>query len=251
MTDFFAGIKQTPLKVGTHDARVPLFYRDLAYFCAYLLAPLDKVKGILPSKRMHPFRLTPWHGIVNITASEYKDSDIGPYNAVSIGVPFILDRASPVLTGILRTPPQVPMIYLLHLPVSTEIARATGVGIANFPGFLADIRFQSEGQWLNCQVDAEGKNILSLSGRKIDPKPFPRQNVYPVTLQGDRLLRSELNHSEGGLGISKKKSDVRLEFGDHPVGLSLKALNLGRVLQYHYFPAGQAILTTACESYPI
>ena len=75
--------------------------------------------------------------------------------------------------------------------------------------------------------------------------------MHPITLQQDRLLRSELNYSEGGFGISKKKSDVRLKFGNHPIGLKMKGLNLGRVLEYQYYPAGQAILSNVCESYPI
>ena len=250
-TDFFEGIKQTSLIAGPYNVPIPLFYRDLAYLGVYLLAPLTKVRSILPSKRMHPFRLTPWHCIVTITVSEFRDTDVGPYNTVSLGVPFVLDRISPVLTGILRTPPEAPMIYVLHLPVSSEIARTTGVEIANFPEFLADIRIESDDQWIHCQVDADGKNILSLSGRKINPKPYRRQRVYPITLQQNHLLRSELNYSEGGLGRSKKKSDVRLKFGNHPIGLKMKELNMGRVLEYQYYPAGKATLSMVSESYDI
>jgi hypothetical protein len=250
-TDFFEGIKQTSLIAGPYNVPIPLFYRDLAYLGVYLLAPLTKVRSILPSKRMHPFRLTPWHCIVTITVSEFRDTDIGPYNTLSIGVPFFLDRISPVLMGILRTPPEAPMIHVLHLPVTSEIARATGVEIANFPEFLADIRIENGDQWIHCKVDADGKNILSLSGRKINPKPYRRQRVYPITLQQNHLLRSELNYSEGGLGISKKKSDVRLKFGNHPIGLKMKELNLGRVLEYQYYPAGKATLSMVSESYDI
>lgn len=249
--DFFDGILQSPVKIGSQSVPFPLFYRDLAYLGVFLLAPLDAVRSILPSKRMHPFRLTPWHCMVTITASENKESDIGPYNAVSIGVPFVLDRASPLFTGILRKPPAVPMIYLLYLPVTTEMARDTGVAVANFPESLADISFKSDDQWVNCKADAEGKNILRLSARKLDLGPLPRQRVYAITLQQDRLLRSELNYSESRAGVSRKQSDVRLEFGEHPIGLKLKELNLGRVLQYQYYPAGQAVESMVSESYPI
>lgn len=247
-TDFFASIRQVPLNGG---ALLPLFYQDLAYLGVYLLAPLDTVRGLLPSKRMHPFRLTPWYGIVTITASEFRDSDIGPYNAVSIGVPFSLDKPTSIFTGIMRPPPQVPMVYLLHLPVTTEAARASGVAMANFPGFVADIRFEGDGQWIRCAVGAEKKKILNLSGRKPDLQYCPRQRVYAVTLSRDRLLRSELIYSESPAGISKKGSDVRLELGDHPIALKLKELPLGRVLQYQYYPSGQATLAMPSESFSI
>jgi hypothetical protein len=249
--EFFGGIPQTAVKVGPFDTFYPIFYRDVTYLGVFLPAPIDKVKHILPSVRMHPFRLTPWHCMITITASQYKDSDVGPYNQVSIGVPFVLDKPSPVFTGILHKPPEVPMIYTLYLPVTTEISRATGVNIANYPEFLAEISFEEDDQWTRCNVDLEGKNILRLSGRKINLNHYPRQRVCPVTLKDNRLLRSEFNFSESDVGISKKQSDFRLEFGDHPIGLKIKELNSGKVLQYQYYPSGQAILSTVCESYSV
>jgi len=251
-SDFFEGITQAPLKAGNYDIHVPIFYKDITSMGVFLLAPLDKVRSILPSKRMNPFRVTPWHCLVTITASEYRETDLGPYNAVSIGIPFFLDRISPLLTGILHKPPEVPMIYILYLPVTTEKARKTGFEIASYPEFLAEISFENGDQWISCKVDIEGKNILTLSGRKINLKPTKRERVYPITLQQDHcLLRSEFNFSESETGISTKQSDVRLEFGNHPIGVKLKELKLGKVLRYQYWAKQQAILTMACESYAI
>jgi hypothetical protein len=248
---FFEGIRQATVKIGPYDTRFPIFYRDLTYLSIFLLAPLGKIRNLLPSKRMHPFRLTPWHSIFTITVSEYRDTDIGPYNQISIGIPIILDKMSPVLTGILRNPPEVPMIYTLSLPVTTEISRDIGLEMANYPEFLADIRFESGNQWINCQAEAEGKTLLQLSCRKIHLRPSPRERVYPMTLRQNCLLRSELAFCECETGRSKKQSDVRLEFGNHPIGLQLKELSLGRVLRYQYCPAGQAILSMVNESYTL
>jgi hypothetical protein len=248
---FFKGIRQSTVKMGAYDINMPIFYRAMSGLGVYILAPISEIKSFLPSGRMHPFRVTPWHCIITITASEYKETDIGSYNQVSIGVPFMLDRISPVMTGILHKPPEHPMIYMLYLPVTTETARVTGLEMANYPEFLADISFNRGDQWTSCTVDAEGKNILTLAGRKISLKPSLRERVYPITLQQDRLLRSEFNLSECESGISKKKSDVQLEFGNHPIGSKLKELNLGRVLAYQYWPLRQAALSMVCESYPI
>jgi len=250
-SEFFEGIKQSKVKLGSYEVTIPVFYRDLLSIDVYLLASLDKVKACLPSKRMHPFRVTPWHSIISLSAYEYRDSDIGPYNEFSIGIPFVLDKNSPVFTGIIRKPPEIPMIYILHLPVTTEIARAAGVEGANFPKFLAEISFGTRDQWITCKVDAEGKNILSLSVRKINPVYSPRQHVFPINSYQNRLLRLEFNLSECEAGFSKKQSDVQLELGNHPVGLKLSDLKLGRVLAYQYCPARQAILSEICESYPI
>ncbi len=248
---FFEGISQTAVKVGPYNTFYPVFYRDTAHMAVFMIAPLEKIRSILPSKRMHPFRLTPWHGMVTMSASQHKESDIGLYNGVNIGVPFVLDKATPVFTGILHKAPEVPMIYVPYLAVNTEIARVTGIELANNPGFLAEVQFEEDDKWIHCVVNADGANILKLSGRKINLRKFPRQRFYPVTVKDNRLLRSEYNFSESDTGVSKKSSDVRLEFGDHPMGLKLKELNLGKVLQYQYCPSEQAILTTVTESYPV
>ena len=249
--EFFEGIKQSKVQLGPYHINSPVFYRDMASLSVYLLAPLNKVRSILPSNRMHPFRVTPWHSVVMISAFEYRDSDLSPYNEVSIGIPFVLDRVSPVFTGILRKIPEVPMVYIHHLPVTTELARVSGIEIANFPKFLAEISFDNGSQWISCKVDSEGKHILTLSGRKIKLRTIPGQRVCPITHKQNRLLRLEFNLSECEAGFSKSQSDVRLELGNHPIGLELRELNLGRVLTYQYSQALQAILTGVCESYTV
>jgi hypothetical protein len=249
--DFFKGINQIEVRTGPYVTKYPIFYREVLYLGLFLLAPLKKVRELLPSKRMNPFRLTPWHSMLTITATEYKDSDIGPYNQVSVGIPFVLDRQTPILTGILHKAPEIPLIYTLHLPVTTEHSLASGIEMANYPEFLADIQFSKENNWTNCRADSEGQTILSLSCREIPVKPFPRQRVFTVTRKNDRLLRSEFNFSNSEAGVSKKQSDVKLEFGDHPIGQIIKDIYSGKVLQYQFYPSGQAILSPPLESYAI
>lgn len=249
--DFFKGINQIEVNSGLFKTKYPIFYREVSYLGLFLLAPLDKIRDILPSKRMNPFRLTPWHSMFTITATQYKDSDVGPYNQVSIGIPFALDKQTPILTGILHKAPEVPLIYTLHLPVTTEHSLVSGIELANYPEFLADINFSKENHWTNCIADSEGQNILSLSGRDLPVKPFPRQRVFTVTLKNDQLLRSEFNFSESMVGVSKKQTDVKLELGDHPIGQKIKDLYSGKVLQYQYYPSGQAILSTPTESFSV
>ncbi len=249
--DFFKDIYQIEVKSGSYITKYPIFYREVTYLGLFLLSPLDRIKDILPSKRMNPFRLTPWHSMFTITATQYKDSDVGPYNQVSIGIPFVLDKQSPLFTGILHKVPEVPLIYTLHLAVTTERSRDSGIEMANYPEFIADITFEEENNWIKCKADSEGQNILTLSGRDIPVKPFPRQRVYSVTRKNDQLLRSEFNFSETMAGVSKKQSDVRLQFGDHPIGRKIKDLYSGKVLQYQYYPSGQAILTTPLESFSV
>ena len=249
--DFFEGIPQVKAPWGNSTIDVPIFYTDMRNLVVFLLAPLKAVRSTLPSQRMHPLRVTPWHSVVAISAYEYKNSSIGPYNEVSIGVPFVLDKISPILTGIVRKAPENPMVYISHLPVTTEIARTAGIELANFPKFLANITFQVRNDWIVCEVNAEGKNILTLTGRKIKVRSTPRQRMYPITSLKGHLLRLELVSSECEMGISRRQSDARLELGNHQISQELRDLHLGRILQYQYCPARQSILTPVCESFAL
>ena len=54
-----------------------------------------------------------------VTALEFRESDIGPYNEVAISVPFTLDKPSPHFTGVFREPSKEPKLFIRHLPVTT------------------------------------------------------------------------------------------------------------------------------------
>ncbi len=248
-SEFFQGIAHGKASWGKRQISVPLFYYDMTTLAAFVLAPTEKVKSMLPSTGMNPYRVTPWHSTIAISAYEYRDTDIKPYNEVAIGVPFVMHRVSPLFTGVLRKTPAVPMMYIHHLPVTTEIARAAGVEFAGFPKFLADVSFKCKSEWLSCSVSEGGKHILTLTGRKLKLRQLPRQRLYPITFQKDRLLRLELILSECEGGISKVQTDIKLELGDHQIAQELRNLKLGRILQYEYCPQRQAILTPVCESY--
>jgi hypothetical protein len=250
-SDFFSGIAHGKIPWGDRQMSVPVFYYDITGLSVLMLASLDKLKAILPSKRMHPYRVTPWHGIFVITAYEYRDTDIEPYNEVILGVPLLMDKSSPLFMGVLRKAPEITMMYIHHIPVNTQIALESGVEFASFPKILAEIDFKSSADWLTCQMNADGKHILTIKGRKLKLEQFPRQHLHPITVSQSRMLRLEFNLSECQAGLSNNQSDVSLELGDHPMAQELRDLRLGRILQYQYCQQLQAVLSPVCESYPL
>ena len=214
-----------------------------------ILVPIERIKAILPSKRMKPYRITPWHGAISIAAYEYRECDIEPYNEVSIGVPVTIDEETPVFTGSLRRTPEVPLAYSHHLPVTTEIAREVGAEFAGYPKFIADIEFVEEDHWLTCELRADGQSVLALSGRKLDLKRFPRYRLNPITCRRGYILRSEFVISERDMGNFKSREDVKIELGEHQIAEELRGLQLGKVLGYGHCPQAQGILTPVFESF--
>ncbi len=251
-TEFFRQIEHVEVPWGNRTIFCPVFYYDVATLSAQFLAPVDKVRKLLPSSRMHPLRVTPKQCVFTISAFEYRDSDIGSYNEVSIGIPIELDKPSPVFTGILRKAPAVPKLYIWHLPVTTEIARAAGVEFAGYPKFLADITFERDGEWVKCQLQKGGQHILTLIGREREQdNETPRSRIHPITVREGYILRCELILSARRQISSRDSESVRLELGEHPIAQEVKELKLGKLLAYQYTPQHQAILTPVVESFAV
>lgn len=249
--DFFQEIEHTAVPWRQYQLYVPVFYQDIMFMSVSVLAPIEGIRTILPSRRLNPYRITPWHGAISIAAYEYRESDIGPYNEVSIGIPVTIDEKTPLFTGSLRRMPKVPMLYIHRLPVTTEIAREVGAEFAGYPKFIADIEFVEEGNWLTCELRADNQSVLTLSGRKLALKKFPRYRINPITYRRGYILRSEFVISGRDMGDSKRGEDVKIGLGEHQIAEELKALRLGKakVLGYGYCPQAQGILTPVFESF--
>lgn len=247
--DFFQEIEHAPVPWRQYQLHVPLFYQDIRFMSVSVLAPTEKVRSILPSKRMKPYRITPWHSVITITTYEYRQCDLDPYNEVSIGVPVTIDEETPLFIGSLRRMPKSPMAYSHHLPVTTEIAREVGAEFAGYPKFIADIEFTEKDDWLICELRADNQHVLTFSGRKLDVKRWPRYRVHPITYRRGYILRSEFVISERDMGNSKNGGDVKLELGEHRIAEELRGMGLRRVLGYGYCPQAQGILTPVFESF--
>ena len=249
--NFFEKIEQVDFTSGGHSYRTPVFYLDATAISAGFLTPLQRLREILPSPRLQPLRATPWHGVTVITAFEFRETDIGPYNEVAIAIPITLDKSAPVFTGLRHHMAKGPMIYVHHLPVTTEIARFAGVEFYGYPKFIAKIDFAREGDWLHCHLAEGDRSILTLSAKEIDVKPEARWRSDCITVREGRLIRSEIMFNQKSLGVSRNRREVRLDLGDHPISDELRSLNLGRMLELRYLPHYEAILSGPLESFAL
>jgi hypothetical protein len=250
-SDFFHEIVHGDVPWGERSISVPVFYYDLMAINSYFLAPTHAIRSSLPSKRMYPLRLSPWHSVISISAFEYRHSDIGPYNEVMIGIPVTIDRPSPMFTGVLRRTPEVPKIYIRHLPVTTEIAYAAGVEFGAFPKILANIDFENDSEWVSCRLSVDSTHILTIKGRKGKLSQTPRAYAHILNIRNSRILRCEVILNKCESYSSKKPSDVDLELGNHPIADELRSIGLGRMMGYQYTPHQQAILTPIVESFAL
>jgi len=248
---FFAEIEHSEVPWRSYQLHVPVFYYDTMSLSVYLLAPTERIKTILPSKRLHPYRVTPSLSTVLIAAYSYQDCDLGPYNEVMICVPVTLDKATPMFTGSLRRPPPEPIVYIHSLPVTTEIARVVGAEFAGYPKFVAEIDFVDEGDWVHCKWVSDNEHVLTLRGRKLPLKPTPRSRVHALTHRRGYILRSESISGKCEMGLSRDAQDVELKLGEHRIAQELRDLGAEKTSAYAYCPHKQHILTPVIESYAV
>jgi hypothetical protein len=247
MKGFFDGVVQEPFDIRGFPARAPLFYRDLHMMAGIFLADLAAVRAALPSM-LRPLVPLPGQALVGINCFEYKDTDIGPYNEVSISVALrsrrcpLLDAALALRAALLRR----YEIFVLDLPVSTDVAVHGGVDVFNYPKYRAAIRFEERGGERTCEVlDARtGELILGFAGDTPRAPSSPRSVItsdsFPLLEGVPVRARVRINPLEmRGLLLG---DHLRVRLGRHARAEGLRRLRLGRLVQYLYIPRGEAIL---------
>lgn len=247
----FEGIVQKPIAIRHWSSLSPLFYRDLSMMQGIFLADIDAARAMMPSARLRPTPGLPGKALVAINCFEYRDTDVGPYNEVGISVAVQVNDRTPGPIAMLRS--RLTRRYhghVLELPVNTEIALAGGLDYFNYPKYLAKIVFVDEEKWRTCSVsDREtGKTIFSIRARRTATKMRkPGRDANPSVyfsypLKDGQLLKARLlmDVLERGGGLAG--SGFEYHAGDHPRAHSLRALRLGRLLEYVYAPRCQAVL---------
>jgi len=247
--DFFRHIIQVPAHWQESSVPIPTFFHDAMAIQVSMLASTDRVRSLLPSPRLHPFRVVPTRCVVALAAISYRETDVGPYNEVLVGIPVTLDERSPLFTGILRGLPEGQMIYVHRLPVTTEAARAPAVHFLAAPKFLADITFEETDEWVQCRLAEEESDIMTLEVRKGELEPAERGRANIITAREGYLLRWSWVWSEQQRRESRNASDARLVLGSHPMADELREMQVGRVLSCEYRPKFQGVLGPVVESF--
>lgn len=242
---FFAGVETKEYVSSTGErVELPVRYLDFSAMIGAFTASADKLRGLLPSRKLKPALFTPGKGVIAFSAFEHRELvDIPAYNEFGISIPVVYEPRVNI-PGLSLLAPQwfkTYGLYVHHLPVTTELARDGGIEIWGFPKFLAEITFEETGDSLRCRLRAEGKDIIALEGEKLATKP--RSVEWPTyTVKGDELLKTR-TQVQGEMGISMLRGGVTYTLGDHPIAHELRSLDLGdKAVQYIYAPRLQSLL---------
>ena len=246
-SSFFEGVRQIDIEIGGQPGKTPTFYYDGRGMTALFAARYGLLRELMPDPRYVPARLVPGLGVLAISCLEYRDTDIGPYNELLIGVPlsepdFRANIPGRALVAARRRGQQPSFVW--QLPVTTEIALRGGVDFYNFPKFIAEIEFNETPDGARCRLAEGREHILTLSGKRIGT---------PHNAQVDHFLRlwmdgqpqaAHFRMNQLQVGSSTRRTAAALELGArHPIALELSRLLVSRKpLWYEYCPSFEAIL---------
>ena len=246
LESFFAGIEQQQAMIGDFPARTPTFYRDARGFALIFPARLGAIREALPDRRLRPARLLPGVGAVHLTAFEYYDTDIGPYNEFAVGV--LLEspdhRRGPPGYNLLR---QLACnefhSYVLQLPVDTERARRAGVELYNYPKILAEIEFHDTTEHVACEVKERGELICRVQARKLPTRRGATAKFFCHLYQDRQPQSLEFKVDLVAYAAGRGPGRGHVELGRHRMAQQLDRLLLGRTPLVHLdMPRLQGVL---------
>jgi len=243
--DFFEGVEQIEAVMAGRKAKTPTFYRDARSFTLIFAAKLLALKRLMPDPRYIPAQILPGIGAVHLTAFEYYDTDIDPYNEFAIGVllnsPYFLQI--PCYNELRQLIQNSFYTYIHHLPVTTEIALRGGIDLYNYPKFLASIEFEDYAEWITCRLSENGQSICNLHGKKIPATRSGTMKFFCQLYQFKQPQSAEFKVNARQYAIVPGWKNSRIELGSHSIAQELKELLISTTpLLYIYIPSMQAIL---------
>lgn len=241
---FFDGLVQTYDK--EYDVLLPIFYYDASSFTSIYTADTEKVKAYLPFPEvMKPVEIFPGRALIALTAFEYKDTDIAPYNEFSVAALVTYrERNIPVYSLLKQLMQNSIKTFILSLPVTTDRARRGGAELGGYPKFLADIEYRETAEERICVVSKDNRRLLTFYGKKIKTKNGPKTHARVYTSMNGNAMSANLymkqNEFAQTIGIGKSGIDIG---SGHPMCDILSDIGLSKnPLVYQYVPNYEAIL---------
>jgi len=249
MPGLFDGVHQTELVLADEPTRLPVFIRDAGAFAAVFPARLRALRDLLPDPGLVAARIAPGTGAVVIGAASYRDGDLGAYREVLVGVVLEGGEATISLPGraALRALARGRSeVFVVDLPVTTELAREGGVAFAGYPKWIADIEVSTSDDERVCRLrhPEESAPLLTLVVRPPGPGRPLRTRVVGRSWVGGQAQGSELLLEAPAFSVgSGGRAHLELDSTSvHPTARRLEGALVGqRALAVLDAPAFQAI----------
>ncbi len=252
MSNFFTEIAQEDITIRQYSGKSPMFFRKFQLMAGVYTADYASCKALVPNDQFHVLQIIPRRGLIGIHCMEYMDSDVGPYNEVSISVGITPRKTLFSAASILKSAiTQNFHAYILQLPVTTEVAYFGGVDYFNYPKFIANIEFEERNGKRVCRLSESGSNkmIISFEGKMIKTKKAdPLNNSFQtMTLNSYPVMGGEMVHARMRVNTIEKGESFlgahgKLTIGEGEIAEMLRKLDMGMQISYQYAPECESVM---------
>jgi hypothetical protein len=191
--------------------------------------PINKhvAAGLLPGKEMRPFSFG-GKALLMVMVVNHTSTDIGTYIEYSLAIA--------VTHGSRPVPPFLPLIFqksfrlglfVLDLPVNTEISVKGGKGIWGMPKHQANLDFVVTDATVSAQYDQDGMLGCYVEIEKPPPVGLPVRLAVSNYCAFRGMLWKSDSYVEGTANVAYgRQAKARLVLGDAPGVAPLKALQV-------------------------
>lgn len=232
--DPFFAVPTTKTTTSAGEVELPILYYDDSNVFALFTADPDGVAAKLAGTGLIPALRIGRRPVVAIGLYEYRQTSIGSYNEVGVGILVYPERykRSRSVTGwtqLLRHPDRRDQgAYIIDLPVTTEAARAAGSEIWGYPKFVTPISFALGGGRFSSVVEDpdDGSTIMEFSGRARPVLPTPPLPLVLYSRREGVMLRTHVDLRNGTR--AHLPGGIRLQVGQsrHRMAINLRELGL-------------------------
>ncbi|MCA9695171.1 MAG: acetoacetate decarboxylase family protein [Myxococcales bacterium] len=220
---FFDAVPQRPHATRNGSCELPIRYLDASQFGVFFRVDLDRARAVIGASRS----VEPWpilgKAVAAVYVWEYRDSTVGAYGEVGLGVQARRKGSRPSLLKLVADmgAQDDQGIWVVDLPVTTRAAFEAGVDLWGYPKYVTPIETEFSSHGASVRLGDE----LSMSIGRLRGPRLRGQPVVTYTASAGRLLRTRIDvdhHARWGSARS-----ARLEvFGDGPLADSARRLGL-------------------------
>lgn len=190
--DLFEGTRPAKLGLDGETEMPILYYKDAcAYF--YFTADAEAVQKRLPSDNLHVVKVSPTRCMVALATYNYIHASVGSYGETVMAAICTHDKVPRGPLPLIRQARDAHFgTFVFRCPVTTQWAMDGGRIMWNYPKFISDMTFTSNGRYFECRLSPEGKRIFDLRAPKRGRLSRDTKPQRCFLAQGDKLVQAPI-----------------------------------------------------------
>jgi hypothetical protein len=223
-----------PAWIGAGYGGAPVYWHASEWIEALHTASLEAIRAALPSDDLHPVQMPNGRAMVYLAATQYGDITANGVEGLA-ALPYGEVWVAAAVTR-RPAPPLVPLFapaasgraagwFVLHLPVTTKVARDVGRLMWGYPKFMADMDFEDALSERSVRLAEGGRTILTLTVRPAGRPSIAHGATAMYSVLDGQLIETAIP----SYAIQRTRwgrSGGRLDLGDHQVADELGHLDI-------------------------